>query len=488
MFRSVLAIAVTFILLVPSGLAHDIGHAATIVVDTDMGMDDAVALALILQNPDVSVRAVVACEGAAGREKAVENLERMLALFNREDVQLYAPADIKEPLPAPPFRNFAESVVSAALTEPSDEIRKPFTPDAYASDRAKVVVLALGPLTNIAAAFENKPALKDGIAEIIVAGRPEVEQNWNLRFDPKAFERLQATGVKLRFIAADDRAALKPDAWKTGELHFGTGTSIGESFLLRLFSNPDAKQHYLERFRAFSDELTILYLADDTLFWNKDSGNTWVPNNRAALGQLFSNLVDTGRQRKERVILVSGSLPDEILQSDLRERKAQILAKNGETEWFAQLLMNELHEHLGAYSIIGVKMGLRAMELLNAPQHGMTIVSHTPGQPPFSCLNDGLIVATGCTPGRMLYRHEPNDGSKAVSAEFQYNQKRLVLTLKPEYQQHVKSKFESILSKTSLSDHEYWDEVRKFGIMIWENWHRRDMFDVSYIAPEPVAE
>ncbi len=48
-------------------------------------------------------------------------------------------------------------------------------------------------------------------------------------------------------------------------------------------------------------------------------------------------------------------------------------------------------------------MGLRAAELLNAPPHAMTIVSSAPPTQPVSCLNDGLLVATGSTPGRGLF-------------------------------------------------------------------------------------
>ena len=86
---------------VPAVLAHDVVHTSKIVIDTDMGIDDAVTLALALQNPDTQIVSIVACEGAAGREKCVENLERMLVLFNRGDIKLYAPAEASDPPPPP---------------------------------------------------------------------------------------------------------------------------------------------------------------------------------------------------------------------------------------------------------------------------------------------------------------------------------------------------------------------------------------------------
>jgi pyrimidine-specific ribonucleoside hydrolase len=132
---------------------------------------------------------------------------------------------------------------------------------------------------------------------------------------------------------------------------------------------------------------------------------------------------------------------------------------------------------LGAYSVLGVKMGLRAAELLNAPQHGMKIVSHVPARPPFSCLNDGLIISTGCTPGRLLFRHIPA-ASERVAASFEYNGRRITLGLKAEYRQKLNSAFATLVSEHEREDHAYWHGVRQLGLEIWENWHRRDLFEV----------
>jgi pyrimidine-specific ribonucleoside hydrolase len=192
---------------------------------------------------------------------------------------------------------------------------------------------------------------------------------------------------------------------------------------------------------------------------------------------LLTRLLSEGRQGKRRVVLVGGTLPDSILRDDVRARKAAIIAKNGPTEWFAQLLMNELHEHLGVYSVIGVKMGLRAAELLNAPQHGMEVVSHVPAGPPASCLNDGIIVATGSTPGRCLFTHTPAP-QRAIAVTFAYNGRRITLKPKEEYQAEVRARFEALLEKHTLEDHEYWQAVRQMGLDVWENWHRRDLFEI----------
>jgi pyrimidine-specific ribonucleoside hydrolase len=167
-----------------------------------------------------------------------------------------------------------------------------------------------------------------------------------------------------------------------------------------------------------------------------------------------------------------------MLQEDVRARRDAIVAANGEDEWFAELLLNELHQHLGAYSILGVKMGLRAAELLNAPRHGMAVVSHAPATQPESCFDDGLLAATGSTPGRGLFRQEPGPPG-SIQASFAYNRRRVTLRLKDAYREQIQGRIGELLGQYSLADQGYWDGVRAFGLEIWQDWHRLDLFEVT---------
>ena len=85
--------------------AHEIGDTPLVVIDTDMGLDDAVALAAALQSVHVEVAAIVACEGVAGGPTAVQCIERMLERFNRGDIQAYAPVGAPPASEPPPFRH-----------------------------------------------------------------------------------------------------------------------------------------------------------------------------------------------------------------------------------------------------------------------------------------------------------------------------------------------------------------------------------------------
>ncbi len=474
------SVLLTVLFIALPAAAHDIENQPAVVIDTDMGIDDAVTLSLALQCPHIRITGVVACEGVAGREAGARMLARMLDEFNRGDVALYAPALGGSARPVPQFRAFAEATIDQALRG-TPRAALPFTSKAYIDPRgAQVIVVALGPLTNLAAAL-TEDSVRQGIARIMIPGSPDVAKNWNLGYDPDAFAVVQASGVVLQFVETGS-AAGKPDAWSRAGAPGGQGTSIGEGLVARLFAEPAFRDHYTRGlFAQFTDELPLIACVNHDLFEAVDlpsgGGTCLRPKGPEAIAVCVGRLLSEGRQAKNRVVFAPGALPDNILRADVRKRKAGILAKNGESEWFAQLLMNELHEHLGSYSIIGVKMGLRAGELLNAPPHGMQVVSHSAAQPPVSCLNDGIIVSTGSTPGRALFRHEPGPpGSTRVS--FSYNGRQVTLAVKDEYRKRVQAGIDELRKSHTLEDAEYWQGVREASLEIWENWHRRDLFEV----------
>lgn len=474
-------IALCVLVVVLPVAADEVTHTASVVIDSDMGIDDAVAVALALQCPHIRLHSVVACEGVASREFGVQMLGRMLDEFNRGDVLLYAgaaPAGAGKP--APPFRHFAQKSIAQAMRGAPREV-SPFTPNAYVDKRhGKTIVLAMGPLTNLAAALQDD-AVRGGIERIIVQGSPDPARNWNIGGDPEALSVVRASGVHLQFVESGPDAA-KPTAWGLTGGPTGQQTSIGEAFVMRLFNDPAFADHYTKGvFTYFTDELPLLACLDPSLFDQQASASNQEqilrPKDPDAIVARFLTLLSDGRQSKDRVVFAEGTLPDTILQPDVRRRKAGILSRNGQAEWFAQLLMNELHEHLGLYSIIGVKMGLRAAELLNAPQHGMQVVSHSAARPPVSCLNDGVIIATGSTPGRDLFRHEPGPaGSTRVT--FVCNGRSLTLALKDDFRRKIKEQIDQLLKTHTLEDAEYWDGVRNAALDVWELWHRRELFDV----------
>jgi len=469
--------AAACLLLAPKPAAADLqGPVRPVVIDTGVGVDDAVALALALQSPQLQIAAIVAGEGAVGQVAAVHNVERMLDLFNRQEILVFA-AELEASRPAPAVLEQPEALVGNALPETAVWLRLPFAPDAYRSAAGPTTVVMLGPLTQLAAACERRPDLASGIERVVVAGDPADRESWNLARDPEAVRAVRRAGMRLQFVAPRGRAA-KPAAWRIRGLPESRSTSLGDGFLDRLLAQPAGRAHYLDDLPQLHDELAVLFLLEPQAFEASRSGDVFMPRDGVDVGARLAELMSRGRQLTQPVVLSNRSIPDVMLQDDVRARRDAIVAANGEDEWFAELLLNELHQHLGAYSILGAKMGLRAAELLNAPRHGMAVVSNAPATQPESCFDDGLLAATGSTPGRGLFRQEPGPPG-SIQASFAYNRRRVTLRLKDAYREQIQGRIGELLGQYSLADQGYWDGVRAFGLEIWQDWHRLDLFEVT---------
>jgi len=88
------------------------------------------------------------------------------------------------------------------------------------------------------------------------------------------------------------------------------------------------------------------------------------------------------------------------------------------------------HGHLGAYLVVGLRMGLYGLKMLNTPGYfDLWVRSYTAQQPPQSCLNDGLQLSTGCTLGK---GNISCSGEGLSQASFYATEKVITLKLNPE--------------------------------------------------------
>jgi len=234
-----------------------------VVIDTDMGLDDLVALSVALQSPDLDIKAVVAAEGVASAATSVELLERLLHRFNRNDIVIYQAAALKRPTP-PPFRQRAVGAVRAALSETVARRRRPFSPEAFRHKAGRTVVLALAPLTNLGAALRARPTLKREIGRVIFEGQPDPKRSWNARFDRAALAAVKASGVTIEYVVKGP-GGRKPARWRKAPLILQP-TTIGAQVVERMLSAPGVRRHYASGLPLLTDELGPLYLVAPALF------------------------------------------------------------------------------------------------------------------------------------------------------------------------------------------------------------------------------
>jgi inosine-uridine nucleoside N-ribohydrolase len=185
-----------------------------VVIDTDMGTDDAMAILFLLRRPEVEVKAItVTGAGLAHCEQGVRNALRLLALAQSANI----PVTCGRTTPLRGSHAFPEEWRQGADT--LNGISLPEAQGAAAASTAvqvltstleggseKVTVLALGNLTNLAEAFEAKPALAGRVEQIYVMGGavtvagnvgdspgvtpPNPYAEWNIYLDPYAAARV----------------------------------------------------------------------------------------------------------------------------------------------------------------------------------------------------------------------------------------------------------------------------------------------------------
>lgn len=147
-----------------------------VIIDTDMGPAAAVAVLAALLDEEVEVLAIGLCHGTVELEAAKENLAALLALSNRGDipVAIGAPSLEGGPVQVTPQalylnRGFENLRVDAPPLAPSDQSAPALYRKVLEAEES-VSILALGPLTNIAALLKQAPACKGHIKQLVYCG------------------------------------------------------------------------------------------------------------------------------------------------------------------------------------------------------------------------------------------------------------------------------------------------------------------------------
>ena len=199
-----------------------------VVIDTDPGVDDALAIVLALRSPELRVELMTTVAGNAGIRAVTDNARRLLALVNPD-----APPRLVRGA-ARPLRGRLSTAPDvhgddglAGLSELRDRAGRPLYPasrgpapdgrDAAGAIAAKarehreaLTIVALGPLTNIARALDEDPDAMRRVGRLIVmGGAVEAPGNvtaaaeFNFHVDPVAADRVLASGMPITLVALD---------------------------------------------------------------------------------------------------------------------------------------------------------------------------------------------------------------------------------------------------------------------------------------------
>lgn len=184
----------------------------------------------------------------------------------------------------------------------------------------------------------------------------------------------------------------------------------------------------------------------------------------------------------ERVQTVYGSgfeltSCEQITEKDIYELCLKCREKDPE-EFEAIMLTNKFHQHVGPNNIYGTKMGLYAKKLLNGENHMIRVLSEAGTKPPISCLNDGIMCAICATYGRGLISTVPD--SSIMAATFYFEDRAVRLEVKPEKLEYTQNYISESLEKYGGLTEDYFRDVRKMALYVWEHYSQDDLFIVSY--------
>jgi pyrimidine-specific ribonucleoside hydrolase len=161
-----------------------------------------------------------------------------------------------------------------------------------------------------------------------------------------------------------------------------------------------------------------------------------------------------------------------------------VIDRYGIEEWVAIVLSHELHQHLGIYTIVGAKMGVRARELLEAPPRVVRVTLDTGGNGPMTCAADGIQASLASTFGQQLVTVEPLKEPK-LAATFEYEDRKLRMTLNARSQKIIGEYIQTAIREHGNLTPEYFEAVEEISYTVWKDFDRGEVFDHEWLSAPP---
>lgn len=188
-----------------------------IIIDTDPGQDDAIAILLALASPELEVRGITTVSGNVPLQLTSRNARLVCELAGRTKARVFAGADrplLRKPVTAEHVHG-RTGLDGADLPEPSMPLDPQHAVDfiiesAMAAEPGSLSLCALAPLTNIAMALIREPCIAGRLREIVLMGGGYFEQGnitasaeFNIHVDPEAAAVVFASAVPITMIPLD---------------------------------------------------------------------------------------------------------------------------------------------------------------------------------------------------------------------------------------------------------------------------------------------
>ena len=252
-----------------------------IIIDTDPGQDDAVAILLALASPEeLEVLGVTAVAGNVPLALTQRNARIVCELAGRADIPVFAGSDrpLSGPLVTAEHVHGRTGLDGPALPDPEMPLQDghavDFIVDTLRREPAGTVTLVpIGPLTNIARAFQDAPDIVTRVQDIVLMGGAYFEvgnitpaAEFNIYVDPDAAEVVFKSGAPLTVMPLDvtHKALVTSERIETFR-QMGTRAGQMVAAWTDFFERFD-KEKYGSEGAPLHDPCTIAYLLEPGLF------------------------------------------------------------------------------------------------------------------------------------------------------------------------------------------------------------------------------
>jgi len=209
----VMTVAMGVVLLL--GIGTSAQEKRRVIIDTDPGTDDAMAIYLALNSPELQVDAFTVVPGNVVAKQGLENALKLVSVANRCDVPVAAGA--QHPLNQKTFTatywHGKNGLADIQLPEPKCKVDPRFAPDLIIELVHKypheITLIPIGPLTNIALAVSKDPSIVGLVKDIVImggsisGGNVDGAAEANIFGDPEAAQIVFNAGWVVTMVGSD---------------------------------------------------------------------------------------------------------------------------------------------------------------------------------------------------------------------------------------------------------------------------------------------
>jgi purine nucleosidase len=252
-----------------------------IIIDTDPGQDDAVAILLALASPEqIEVLGITCVAGNVPLALTARNARMVCELAGRPDIPVFAGCDrpLGRALVTAEHVHGKTGLDGPSLPEPQMPLQSQhavdFIIDTVRSHPPGTITLCpLGPLTNIATALARAPDIAPRLQEIVLMGGAYFEvgnitpaAEFNIYVDPQAAQAVFAAGVPLVVMPLDvTHKALVTAERNAAFRNLGTPVGIAVAQMTEFFERYD-REKYGSLGAPLHDPCVTAYLLAPHLF------------------------------------------------------------------------------------------------------------------------------------------------------------------------------------------------------------------------------